>query len=102
MNTEGSNPPELEEVINRDVTVGVTPAAVTAPAPYRVSAPPNEVVDPAHVHLSPQSIWPITMAFGISLAGLGIVSLIELTVIGVLLVVLALVMWIRELRHEYD
>lgn len=103
MYTDGPTPPPTGEIIEEIVVVETTPSAPpTVPGAYRVSADPNEVVDPAHVHLSPQSIWPITMAFGIALAGLGLVSLIQLVPVGVLLIIISIIFWVQELRHEYS
>jgi uncharacterized membrane protein YphA (DoxX/SURF4 family) len=53
-----------------------------------------------HVHLPPPSVWPIAMAAGITLAGAGLVTGIAVSIFGLLLMALALVSWIQELRHE--
>lgn len=74
------------------------PAEVTPP---EVIPPGGELGEEAHIHLSPTSIWPITMAFGIAVIGLGVVSVIQLTPIGIGILILALYFWIQELRHEY-
>ena len=54
-----------------------------------------------HVHLPPQSVWPITLAAGISLAGMGMVTTLPITALGAVLGVIAIINWIQELRHEH-
>ncbi len=66
---------------------------------------PQEPVDhtsaeESHIHLSPQSIWPISTAAGIALAGMGLVTLPAVSFLGLALMVLSIVYWIQELRHE--
>jgi hypothetical protein len=51
-------------------------------------------------HLPPQSIWPITLAGGIAFAGLGLVTMFMVSIVGGLLMVYGLVGWVQELRHE--
>jgi cytochrome c oxidase subunit 1 len=53
-----------------------------------------------HIHLPPPTIWPITMAGGISLGFLGLVTNEFMSVLGVLLAAYGLVNWVQELRHE--
>jgi hypothetical protein len=54
------------------------------------------------IHLPGPSILPILTAFGITLALVGVTTMIELTVIGVLLTVYCVARWIKETRHEID
>lgn len=59
----------------------------------------------AHVHLPPQSIWPVTVAFGVGVSGAGSVMGWQgadnlILVIGVLIIAYGLVNWVQELRHE--
>jgi hypothetical protein len=53
-----------------------------------------------HIHLPPPTIWPFTMAGGISLGFLGLVTNEAISVLGVLLAAYGLVNWVQELRHE--
>jgi len=70
----------------------------SAPAAPRESVPMP--VEHEHIHLSPQSVWPITAAAGIALSGAGFVTTFFITFGGVLILIYAIVMWIQELRHE--
>lgn len=54
-----------------------------------------------HVHLPALSIWPITMALGITLLGMGLVTIIWMTYLGLVIMFIALIYWIQELRHEH-
>jgi len=49
------------------------------------------------VHLPPTSLWPITLAFGITIAASGLVTNIAVSIAGLLLFVLALRGWAQEL-----
>jgi hypothetical protein len=53
-----------------------------------------------HIHLPPPSVWPITMASGLGLGGMGLVTIWPVSLIGGFLFALALVKWIQELRIE--
>jgi Cytochrome c oxidase subunit IV len=53
-----------------------------------------------HVHLPPPTIWPMTMAGGVALAGMGLLTIWPLALLGGLIMAVALVSWIQELRHE--
>jgi hypothetical protein len=54
------------------------------------------------VHLPGPSILPLLTAVGITLALVGVTTMIELTVIGVLLTVWCIVRWVKETRHEIN
>jgi hypothetical protein len=54
------------------------------------------------VHLPGPSILPLLTAVGVTLALVGITTMIELSVIGVLLTIYCVVRWIRETRHDID
>jgi hypothetical protein len=56
--------------------------------------------DGGHIHLPPPSIWPITTAAGVAVAGLGLVTDVPFIIVGVLVMGYGLSMWIQELRHE--
>lgn len=53
-----------------------------------------------HVHLPPSSIWPISLALGISLAGLGVVTSMPVSIVGLILMFVSIISWVQELRHE--
>lgn len=54
------------------------------------------------VHLPGPSILPLLTAVGVTLALVGITTMIELSVIGVLLTIYAVARWIKETRHEIE
>jgi Flp pilus assembly protein TadB len=58
-------------------------------------APPAEAI-----HLPEPSYLPPTLAFGIALALIGILTWFPVTVIGVIIVLVVLVRWIRSAREE--
>lgn len=52
-------------------------------------------------HLPGPSFWPILLAVGIAMSLIGVITKIEVVVIGLAVVVAALAGWVREARHEY-
>jgi cytochrome c oxidase subunit 1 len=56
-------------------------------------------VNDRHVHLPTPSVWPVTLAGGITLIGFGVLTSLALSVLGALMLVWGLVGWIQELRH---
>jgi hypothetical protein len=54
------------------------------------------------VHLPGPSLVPLLTAVGITLALVGITTMIELTVIGVILTVWSVARWIKDTRREID
>jgi hypothetical protein len=54
------------------------------------------------VHLPGPSLLPLLTAVGITLALVGITTMIELTVIGVILTVVCVARWIKDTRREID
>jgi hypothetical protein len=67
-------------------------------------SPLDPDVPPAgeEIHLPGPSILPVLTALGITLALVGVTTFIELTVIGVLITLYAVVRWIKETRSEID
>jgi hypothetical protein len=53
-----------------------------------------------HIHFPPPSIWPMTTAAGVALAGLGLVTFWPFTAAGLIIVFAGIVYWVQELRHE--
>jgi hypothetical protein len=92
---------EITEIAARPVE-GVHPAE-----------PETEAVEegaPEHVHYPASSIWPITTAGGVALAGLGLATEFPVTLgsgpawplslAGLLVMIFGVVGWVQELRHE--
>jgi len=65
-------------------------------------SPLEPEVPPAgeEIHLPGPTILPILTALGITLSLVGITTMIELTVIGVLLTIGCVVRWIKDTRHD--
>jgi hypothetical protein len=73
----------------------------TAPPP---TAPPEEEyqVEEHPVHLPELSIWPITLALGITITGAGVVTTSAVMITGIIISIIAIIYWIQELRHEHQ
>jgi len=54
------------------------------------------------VHLPGPSILPLLTAVGITLALVGVTTMIELTVIGAILTIVCVALWIKDTRREID
>jgi hypothetical protein len=54
------------------------------------------------IHLPGPSILPLLTALGVTLSLVGITTMIELTVIGVLLSIGCVWRWIKDTRHDID
>jgi Cytochrome c oxidase subunit IV len=52
------------------------------------------------VHLPSPSVWPVTLACGITLVGFGVLTSLALSALGAIMLAWALVGWIQELRHD--
>jgi hypothetical protein len=67
-------------------------------------SPLDPEIPPAgeEIHLPGPSILPLLTALGITLALVGITTMIELTVIGVPLTIVCVWRWIADARHEID
>jgi hypothetical protein len=52
-------------------------------------------------HLPGPSFWPFLLAVGIAMSLIGVITKIEVVVIGLVIVLSSLVGWVREARHEY-
>ena len=55
--------------------------------------------DHEHIHLPSPSVWPFTLAGGITLVGFGVLTSLALSLLGVVLMIWALYGWISEVRH---
>jgi hypothetical protein len=67
-------------------------------------SPLDPEIPPAgeEIHLPGPSILPLLSAVGITLALVGVTTMIELTVIGVLLTLVCVWRWIKDTRHDID
>jgi hypothetical protein len=54
------------------------------------------------VHLPGPSLLPLLTAVGITLALVGVTTMIELTVVGVIITVWSVARWIKDTRREID
>jgi hypothetical protein len=59
---------------------------------------PDEAGEP--IHLPGPSYQPVVLAFGLALAITGVVIFPPMTVIGIVISVVTLFLWIRDLRRE--
>jgi hypothetical protein len=66
--------------------------------------PLEQDVPPAgeHIHLPGPSILPVVTAVGITLTIIGLTTFIELTVLGGLITLFAVIRWIKDTRSEVD
>jgi hypothetical protein len=67
-------------------------------------SPLDPEVPPAgeEIHLPGPSVLPVLTGVGITLALVGVTTMIELTVIGVLLTLGCVWRWIKDTRHDID
>ncbi len=63
-------------------------------------APATVEAGEPHVHLPAPSIWPVILAFGVTLLAFGVIASLVFSAVGLALFVCALVGWVGELRHE--
>lgn len=52
-------------------------------------------------HLPGPSFWPILLAIGIATSLIGVITKVEVAIVGVIILVVSLGGWVREARHEY-
>lgn len=77
------------------------PASSPPDAPPEAAEPlVDHEPDGAHIHLPPPTIWPPTVAFGVALAGFGLVTTFILSFLGIAIMIYAIAQWVQELRHE--
>jgi hypothetical protein len=55
----------------------------------------------AHPHLPEPTYWPATLAFGITLLAWGIVTTYAISLVGLLVICVAIGGWIGDLLHEH-
>ncbi len=51
-----------------------------------------------NIHLPAPSYWPITLAFGLALIAIGVVSTIYISLVGVIVLLVAIAGWTMENR----
>jgi uncharacterized membrane protein len=51
-----------------------------------------------HIHLPPPSFWPIVLAFGVTLIAIGIIFGLVISVLGVIVLLVAIAGWTQENR----
>ena len=56
--------------------------------------------DPHEAHVSPPSYWPIVTAFGLALALGGIIIYPAVWVAGIVITVVAIAGWLRDVGHD--
>jgi hypothetical protein len=63
---------------------------------------PHDAAPPAGepVHLPEPSLLPVVVAAGITLALVGVVLSLAVTAVGVLITVVAIVRWVRDVRED--
>lgn len=64
------------------------------PALVRGADPPE-----AHIHMPRPTIWPVTIAFGVTLFGFGVMSSLTFAICGAIILLLGVAGWVQELRH---
>lgn len=53
---------------------------------------------PSEIHLPPSSYWPIVLAFGLTLIAIGIIFGLVISVLGVIVLLVAIAGWTQENR----
>ena len=88
-----------------DSVLGAVTPKVQPPSPALSlqSAPDHPDWEPLPAaHLPRPTYWPVVLAAGVVFLAWGIVTTIAISVIGLLLLALALGGWIGELRHGHE
>lgn len=70
------------------------------PGPIAAEGETGQEETHEHIHLPPPTIWPVTLAGGVALGFLGIMTSGPVSFLGLLIATYGLVKWIQELRHE--
>jgi len=55
-----------------------------------------------HVHVPPPTYWPMVLALGVAVFFWGFMTMLLVNMIGLGLIVISLVGWIGEIRHEHE
>lgn len=70
------------------------------PSPTRVKLRPGWTV-PEHMELPEPTYWPAVMALGIAFMAWGLITTLLISLVGLLLLALALVGWIGDIHNEH-
>ena len=57
--------------------------------------------EPEEQHLPGPSFWPVLLAVGVAMSLIGVITKVEVVVIGLIILVVALGGWIRDARRDY-
>jgi hypothetical protein len=52
-------------------------------------------------HLPGPSFWPILLAIGFATSMIGVITKVEVVIVGLIILVVSLGGWVREARHDY-
>lgn len=55
-----------------------------------------------HVHVPSPTYWPMVLALGVTVFFWGFMTMLLVNVIGLALIVISLIGWIGEVRHELE
>jgi hypothetical protein len=78
-----------------------SPRTASRPVPPEPEDQDEAATDPTeHIHLPPPTIYPVTVAAGVALAGFGLVTVMAMTFVGLLVMFWGIYSWVQELRHE--
>jgi cytochrome c oxidase subunit 1 len=58
--------------------------------------------DDVHIHLPPPSFWPIVLAGGLVLIAIGVVSSFTTSIVGIIVLLIAIGGWAMENRAEEE
>jgi hypothetical protein len=61
---------------------------------------PAEMEDAQPVELPEPTYWPFYLAMGIMFSAWGLLTMWEFSLLGLIIIIIALVGWINILRHE--
>lgn len=66
--------------------------------------PPRDGADwyAPHVHVPNPTYWPMVLALGIAVFFWGFMTMLIVNLIGLALMLIAIVNWIGEVRHEHE
>ncbi|MGH7641920.1 MAG: aa3-type cytochrome oxidase subunit IV [Candidatus Dormibacteria bacterium] len=71
------------------------------PSEHPATEAPVSGAEPEDHHLPGPSFWPILLAIGIAMSLIGVITKLEVVIVGLILVLVSLGGWVREARHEY-
>jgi hypothetical protein len=89
--------------MEQETATGIEQASVASGEQSQASGPELRPgwVRPTVETLPRPTYWPVALAFGVVFALGGIVTAYVVSLVGVLLIAIAIAGWIGELRHEH-